>query len=88
LFNTPGSFSRANRGVILLLLGSLLTTGVTGYLLLGADGQEGATETAATTTTPAVPKPASGILASAYADDDDDAGEKAGGEGDENEGPL
>jgi cytochrome b len=70
--------------MILLLLGSLLTTGVTGYLLLGADGDAG-TEAAAAPA-PAVAGPSTGLIASAYADDDD--GEEAGGEHDENEGPL
>ena len=67
--------------MILLLLGSLLTTGVTGYLMLGNDGPDARAATAA----PAVARPAGGIIASAYADDDDDEGR---GEHGEHEGPL
>ncbi len=70
--------------MILLLLGSLLTTGVTGYLMLASDGKGGAQAEAAATPAPAVTAPAGGIIASAYADDDGDQDGKHG----ENEGPL
>ena len=64
--------------MILLLLGSLLATGVTGYLMLGSDGVEGAQAEASITPAPATAHAAGGIIASAYADDDDDEGEEDG----------
>jgi len=70
--------------MILLLLGSLLTTGVTGYLMLGNEGQDG--PSAAASPVPVATRPAGGIISSAYADDDDD--EEKNGEHGEHEGPL
>jgi cytochrome b len=70
--------------MILLLLGSLLTTGVTGYLMLGSDGEDGVQAETTITPAPATARASGGIIASAYADDDE--GEEGGH--DENEGPL
>jgi cytochrome b len=70
--------------MVLLLLGSLLTTGVTGYLLLGTEVNGDGTVAA----TPVPGKSASGFITPAYADNDgDDDGEEGAGH-DENEGPL
>ena len=72
--------------MILLLLGSLLTTGVTGYLMLGNNGQDG--RSAAASPAPAVAGLTTGLITPAYADDDRDEGDEAGGDYDGNEGPL
>jgi len=68
--------------MILLLLGSLLITGVTGYLMLGSDGQDA--RPVATAPAPPAARPAGGIIAAAFADDDNEGEER----GHEHEGPL
>lgn len=71
--------------MILLLLGSLLTTGITGYLLLGTEAKNN--QPAATASTPAsVPgRSATAIIAPALADSD---AARKHAEHDEPEGPL
>jgi len=70
--------------MILLLLASLLTTGVTGYLMLGSDGEDGIQAEAAAPA-PAAARPVGIIIAAAFADDDDDEGNERSHE---HEGPL
>ncbi len=72
--------------MILLLLGSLLTTGVTGYLMLGNDGRD--ERSAAASPAPVAASLTTGLIAPAYADDDGDEDDETGGEHDEHEGPL
>lgn len=71
--------------MILLLLGSLLTTGITGYLLLGADAKHNQPAVTASASAPVPGKSASGIIAPVLADSS--VAEKHGGH-DEYEGPL